>query len=227
MECYQHAGATAIATCVGCARPVCTECHETVAAYAMCSGCIASTSALLAGEPASGRQGTAAPTTDEPEDQTGLRPAALVLDPAAVTERGAAGADGSPKQSMHPGVGRRLVRGALWGPVHGQWWTVLTVVWSFMMGGGGMTVWEGVFYAFFYAFFGGLLGLIIALSNAFPQRGAIIGIVVGVLACLAEMALSHSAGALINLIFYFFTGRFIGAAIAWRVQQPLRRKTAV
>jgi hypothetical protein len=42
--------------------------------------------------------------------------------------------------------------------------------------------------------------------------------------CLLEALALHSFEGLLNVFFYYFTGRFVGAGITWRVQQPVRRK---
>jgi hypothetical protein len=68
---------------------------------------------------------------------------------------------------------------------------------------------------------GSITGLIIGGADVGPDVGAWIGVGAGLLLGLAEMALAGNARAAINLIFWFFTGRYIGASIAARVQQPV------
>jgi hypothetical protein len=119
---------------------------------------------------------------------------------------------------------RRIARGMGWGILHGQWWTLWTVLSMFLWGHGsfdGEMVAEIVLRAFIFGFFGSLTGLIIGAANASEGLGAHIGVGVGVLLCLMQAALFQSATLLINLIFYYFTGRYVGAGIAGRVQQPL------
>jgi hypothetical protein len=110
----------------------------------------------------------------------------------------------------------------LWGLIYGQWWTVLTIFWSFAWGHGSVGIWGIIFYAIFYGFFGCLAGLIIGAANLGIGAGTMVGVGVGILVCFIEMALSQNAGSLINIFFYFFTGRFVGSGITWRVQQPVK-----
>jgi hypothetical protein len=78
-----------------------------------------------------------------------------------------------------------------------------------------------------FGFFGSLTGILIGSANASESIGTGIGIGMGVLLCLLEVLFSRSAGGLVNLIFYFFTGRYVGRGITGRVQQPLPSKSRV
>jgi hypothetical protein len=76
----------------------------------------------------------------------------------------------------------------------------------------------------YYGFAGSVTGLIIGASNASLRTGVAIGVGAGLLLCLLEALAQQSFGGVLNIFFYFFTGRFVGAGITWRVQQPVRGK---
>jgi hypothetical protein len=82
---------------------------------------------------------------------------------------------------------------------------------------------ETVVYFFIYTFAGSMAGIVIGLMDADENRGAIVGVVIGLLMCGLEVLLSGSAFMLVNVFFYFFTGRFIGRGLASRVQAPVTR----
>ena len=220
MDCYRHPGTASTATCVACAQPICQECREDVAGHPICHSCVAAASARLSDappaipEPGSVEPATAPWLADAPAASGVYSPPASQLAPApheASKEFGAA-----------PGIARRVGRGVFWGIVYGQWWTLLNIFWSFAWGHGGVSFGVGLQMVIFYGFFGCLAGVIIGAANMPLGRGAIVGVSVGILVWLLEMALSGDTGGLINIFFYFFTGRFVGAGITWRVQQPVR-----
>jgi hypothetical protein len=223
MECYRHGGTESTATCVGCQRPICAECTEEVAGHPMCQPCVADAEARLSPQPAPWLAQAAPP----PGELTpALAPSGEVMLPGSTVATAATEvlADASAPAAMGtaPGILRRLGRGWFWGICYGQWWTLMTVASSLLWGHGLPGIGDILVMAFWYGFFGSLAGIVIGAANAFPARGAAIGVGAGIVVCLIEAALSHSAGELVNLVFYFFTGRFVGAGIAWRVQQPVR-----
>lgn len=122
-----------------------------------------------------------------------------------------------------PSVGLRLLRGWGWGLLYGQWWTLWTVVSAFV-GIGGRPTFDAAFffgmivYAFAYGFFGSLAGLIIGAANLEEDQAVYVGVGAGLLLLGLEFLMSRSPGTFINIVFYFFTGRFIGRGIAGRVQ---------
>lgn len=213
MDCYRHEGTASVATCVSCSQPVCEECREEVAGHAMCRPCVAAAEARIAppAAPVLGAQPTPAGE------------AALTIAPSAVATASEAPADDIAPllEGDPPGLLRRLGRGWLWGIWYAQWWNLMVVVWGFIWGQG----WPGtvgvVMLAFFYGFFGSLTGLIIGASNPSVGRGTTIGVCVGVLVCLLETFWAQDARQLINLVFFYFTGQFVGAGITMRVQQPV------
>jgi hypothetical protein len=132
------------------------------------------------------------------------------------------------KEFFRPGPGRRILRGMLWGVLYGQWWTALTIASAFMWGHASLDARLVVFaidLSFYYGIAGSLTGVVIGAVNASIGTGLAIGVGAGLLLCAREALLSHDPGSLINIVFYFFTGRFVGAGITWRVQQPVRRKS--
>src|ERR1051326_2642918 len=182
MDCYRHPGTDASATCVAGEQPICSECREEVAGHPMCRPCVAATQAHFSEQ----------------------QPAATA--PAVQIARALAA---STPQAVYnsPGLGRRILRGLLWGALYGQWWTVWTLFSMFFWGhmsfdGSGLVVVVG-FIAIVFGFFGSLTGLVIGAANAMPSTGMAIGIGAGVVLCLLEAAATHSAGMLMNLVFYF------------------------
>ena len=124
-----------------------------------------------------------------------------------------------------PSLGRRLLRGWLWGMLYGQWWTLWFVISSFLWRmdqatSPGMIV-VTIVYAIVNGFFGSLAGLVIGALNADETAGAGIGIGAGMLIMLLEVVVFRSAFQLVNIFFYFFTGRYVGSGIAGRVQRPV------
>lgn len=235
MDCYRHPGTAAAATCIACGQPVCPECRQEVAGHLMCQPCVSAAEARLAPPeapwlPSAGQ--AAAPAT---------APAGVLIMPAGAVAAGLAATPsagvfpqtpgGHVAQTMaadRPGAAQRIVRGLLWGMAYGQVWTVLTIfwdlVWGAARGGSGFGfgwVAGAVFITVVFAFFGSLTGLIIAASNATISTGAAVGIGAGLLLCLLEALATHNFGGMLNVFFYFFTGRFVGANIALRVQRPV------
>src|SRR5438874_2548144 len=99
MDCYRHPATGSTATCVACDQPICEECREEVAGHAMCKPCVAATQARLSQQEA-------------PAVAAGVTPTAgLGVVPGAETVYG-----------RPPSLGRRILRGMLWGIPYGQWW---------------------------------------------------------------------------------------------------------
>jgi hypothetical protein len=244
MDCYRHPGTAAAATCVACAQPICPECREEIAGHPMCRPCVADAQARLSqeGEPeaqgATAAEPLAPPAAASPETRVPAAPAIEPLVPASPAPAYAAAA-GIPLASpvskpalgfdgVPPGLVRRVLRGMGWGILYGQWWTVWTIISLFIWGDGSFSlrmVVEVVIMMVIFGFFGSITGLLIGAANASESTGTGIGVGMGVLLCLMEVLLSRSAGGLVNLIFYFFTGRYVGRGITGRVQQLLPSKS--
>src|SRR5438132_1091447 len=133
MECYRHSGVVSAAKCVACSQPICEECREDVAGHAMCRPCVVAAQARLSSEP-----GLAAPmdagAAAGPADEA--VPAAASSDAGAGSAASVQPASAQPaaaaKEFVRPGIGRRLVRGLLWGAIYGQWWTLFTIISPFI-----------------------------------------------------------------------------------------------
>jgi hypothetical protein len=120
------------------------------------------------------------------------------------------------------------LRGIGWGPLFGQWWTLWTAISMMIWGGGfkdgaGMFLLEIVIYAVIYGFFGSVTGVIIALINPDDEEkvGGIVGIAVGLAVCGLEVLITHDPAGLVNVVFYFITGRFVGTGLAGRIMAPV------
>lgn len=125
-----------------------------------------------------------------------------------------------------PGLGIRILRGVGWGALHAQWWTLLMVFWDSIYGriplGSGTAV-AAAGYGVFFALCGAVVGFIIALVDGDDEMGAKVGVGAGLLLLGVEYLQYRSPLILVNIFFWFFTGRFIGAAIGSRVQRPIIR----
>lgn len=135
-----------------------------------------------------------------------------------------------------PSSGTRILRGLGWGFLYGQWWTLWNIFWGIVWGsfstatshsniGGGslvlVIVITSLVFAIVFGFVGAVAGLIIGASDSTVETGAIIGVVAGLLLCGLEFLLSQSGATVINIFFWFFTGRFVGTSIARKVHQPV------
>jgi hypothetical protein len=211
MECYRHPETPAVSTCVSCGQPVCAGCGDAVAGHTVCLPCVEAAQARLAPEPAQ-----TLPDTGAAREPAAIGPVAATepAEPAAVVFYGKA-----------PGLFRRVVRGWMWGILYGQWWTAWTLLSAMLWGGlfSGRTsivplvIGMGVIYGFF----GSLTGLVIGLARPNENLGMNIGVGMGVAICLLEAALGGNPSTLINLVFFYFTGRFVGAGLTGRVMRPV------
>jgi hypothetical protein len=223
MDCYHHPGIGAAATCVACRQPICAECQEEIAGHPMCHACVAAAAARLAqpetrAEAEGVEQGAPiAPLPAALAPPTPISAAAVPLAPASPTPA-------LPFDGVPPGLVRRVLRGMGWGVLYGQWWTLWTLLSMFIWGHGSFSARIVIYLivmAVVFGFFGSVTGVIIGALNASENTGTGIGIGMGILLCVLEVLLARSAGGLVNLFFYFFTGRYVGRGITGRVQQPL------
>ena len=132
--------------------------------------------------------------------------------------------------ALAPSLGLRIGRGIGWGALYGQWWTLGVFIWDILRSSGGehplSAAWMGgltLLFALFFAFVGSVMGLIIGAMDAMPDTGAIVGVVIGLVMLGLEYLLTRSGMIFVNIFFWFFTGRFIGANIAARVQRPVQQ----
>jgi hypothetical protein len=231
MECYLHPGTSSTATCVSCARPICYYCREDVAGHPMCKPCVAAASARLADAGTLVPASDSTPSASPPNAPTSL-PSARWLAETETTAEAVSPAT-QPSESggkavrgyTAPGFVRRVGRGMGWGILYGQWWTLWSTLSLFMWGQGsfdGRIVSFILDRAILNALFGFLAGIIIGATGATMSVGTNIGIGTGIALGLLRMALSGNPLMLVNLFFYFVTGRFVGSGITWRVQQPVK-----
>lgn len=123
-----------------------------------------------------------------------------------------------------PSITQRVGRGAAWGLFYGQWWTLWSIASLFLWNIGGVNaniLQIGIIYFIGYGAAGCILGLIIGGSGVQPNKASMMGVAFGLLILGLEALHFRSATQLINIFFYFITGRYIGAKIAWRVHQPV------
>jgi hypothetical protein len=222
MDCFRHPGTAAAATCVACRQPICSECQEEIAGHPMCHACVAAAEARLA-------QPETPPAPESVEQAVSPGPVPLAsAEPAPIYSAAAVplapASRTLPFDGAPPGPVRRVLRGMGWGVLYGQWWTLWTLLSMFIWGHGSFSARIVIYLmvmAVVFGFFGSVTGVIIGALNASESTGTIIGVGMGILLCLLEVLLARSAGGLVNLIFYFFTGRYVGRGITGRVQQPL------
>ena len=129
---------------------------------------------------------------------------------------------------FEPPFGLRIARGAGWGIVYGQWWTLWVVFWAFVWGSTrpnpnyGLLMLAAVFLAVLFAFTGCVLGVLIGAVFPSDDMGGIFGMVAGFLLLILQVLITRSIlGVLVNAIFWFFSGRYVGTHIARKVEQPL------
>lgn len=131
---------------------------------------------------------------------------------------------------QEPSAGERMKRGLIWGAICTQLWTVWICFWRVLIGNAFSeamghkpdpveTVALILGIAGFFAFIGAIMGAIMAVIQAEESTGGAIGIVVGLMIVVAAIVLNQSGFA--GIIFWFFTGRFIGGQIAARVSRPM------
>lgn len=126
-----------------------------------------------------------------------------------------------------PPTGLRITRGLGWGALYGQWWTAWYMFWNVVWGATksdhvstlGIVI-VGVCAAVIFGVVGSLVGLIIGAANTNVKTGIIIGIVAGLLFCGLEILLGGGM-MVVNVIFWYFTGRYVGFSIARRVLRPV------
>jgi hypothetical protein len=70
---------------------------------------------------------------------------------------------------------------------------------------------------------GVVAGLIIAALKPSLTTGIAVGVVIGIGFCALEVLKFGGAEMYINIFFWFFTGRYIGANIAARVHRPIQQ----
>ncbi len=166
----------------------------------------------------------------QPVSAMGQAPLSGPVYPAAAQPQGMNYQQTARPQVVHvaPNPGTRLLRGLGWGALYGQVWTgwnlFWAAVWNFKdFGIGGMLFLLCVFLVAFTI--GGMIaGLIISALPPTIQSGVIVGVVLGLVFFGLEILFEGGVGSsYINIFFWFFTGRFVGANIAARVHRPIQQ----
>jgi len=126
-----------------------------------------------------------------------------------------------------PGLGLRLLRGAGWGLLYAQSWTVFSLFGAIMISLLTTKV-EHAVIAFlvlctisllFHSAMGLLTGIVSALLNADDDGGGWVGMCVGFLILLVGLRAGFLA--MWAVVFYIFMGRWIGRSVAARIQKPV------
>lgn len=127
--------------------------------------------------------------------------------------------------SREPTTGERILRGLGWGALCAQWWTLLVFIWQILIYGllpgkldAVTAVVMTILFVIVFGFVGSLAGLIIAAINGDENTGAVVGVVFGLLFLGLEFLMTRNPRILINALFWFFSGRYVGASIGKKVQ---------
>jgi hypothetical protein len=135
-----------------------------------------------------------------------------------------------PSTEEAPGLGLRVLRGFLWGMVFGQYWTLWSSISLFLWRAGSLGRSGGMgilliflIYVAIYSMVGAVTGIIIGLANLAPDKGSMVGVGGGMVAMGLRALLFQNPFQFINVFFFFFTGRYVGAGIAAKVQAPVVR----
>jgi tetratricopeptide (TPR) repeat protein len=126
-----------------------------------------------------------------------------------------------------PSTGTRLLRGLGYGALIGQYWTAWNlfwyVVWNFKdaMNAGLVLVALGCIVIFGFA--GAILGLVCALTPPNLKIGMGVGVAFGLgFMALEVLLLKGGSSSLINVFFWFYTGRYVGVKTAIAVHRPVK-----
>lgn len=122
------------------------------------------------------------------------------------------------------GLGLRLLWGAGWGFIYGQWWTATKLL--HMVLGGLLeqkslpeVILSILVAALLFGCAGAVTGLIIGAISPDPKVGAGIGIAVGLGLMVFQIAYIHSTQ--YSFLFYMLSGRYLGTRTALRVRGPV------
>ena len=174
-----------------------------------------------------GYNATPAPEVTEPGLASGGLPMPAYATPQPIAPQGMQyNASANRRTEIIPTTAQRIGRGLGWGALYGQWWTLWIVFWSVVLGAitsnqGFMLFMlaAGLIAGIGFAFVGSIVGLIIGATNSEEDQGAIIGVVAGLLLFGIERLLSAKGLGLSGIIFWFFSGRYVGRNIAAKVQK--------
>jgi len=131
------------------------------------------------------------------------------------------------KRQAEPPLGTRLGRGALWGILYAQWWTLWVVFWDIIIASrrGNLNptleIIGTILFAFVFGFVGFVLGLIIGAANPPIPTGQMYGVVAGLTNFGLLFLVSHGKVNFVGIFFWFFAGQYVGALITRKVRQPV------
>jgi len=124
-----------------------------------------------------------------------------------------------------PGIGLRLLRGFGWGILYGQYWTLWRLISSVLFGRASFSsefLARTLLDLALFGIVGSIVGLIIGAANLDEDQGVYVGVGAGILILGLTLLASQNPFMLINVFFYYFTGRYVGSGVAGRVQRPTR-----
>ncbi len=112
----------------------------------------------------------------------------------------------------------RAMKGLAWGAGYGQYWTLWSLVWMGVYNGSHIKVIDyiaiGIIYGVACGVVGSLVGLVVFLKRLRYSASVMAGLLGGLVLMAFEFALNKDdPKMLINVIFWAFTGRFIGGLI--------------
>ncbi len=118
----------------------------------------------------------------------------------------------------------RVVKGMGWGAAYGQYWTIWSVLWlAIDLGGHADTtglVALSILYAIACSIVGGLVGIFVFVKRGNRVLGQTAGVIGGMVLLGLEFLLYHDdPKIMVNIIFWYFTGRFVGRMIGNRSQR--------
>lgn len=129
-----------------------------------------------------------------------------------------------------PSTGEKFMRGAMWGALYCQMWSLWTIGLSIALPLMATTKSEGftalaailisLIIMVIFAVIGAILGLIIAAINGDESSGSMVGITTAVLLIAANFFLFRGQ-ILVGIFFWFVSGRFIGTSVGKKIQERI------
>jgi hypothetical protein len=124
----------------------------------------------------------------------------------------------TPATVVPSSVSARALKGLGWGAAYGQYWTIWSVVWLAIDSGGHASTMDlvaiSILYAIACSIVGGLVGLVVFTKRGNRVLGQTAGVVGGmVLLGLEFLLYRDDPKILVNIIFWYLTGRFVGRMI--------------
>lgn len=128
-----------------------------------------------------------------------------------------------PAYTKKASLASRFFLGIGWGAAYGQYWTLWTVAWFLIFNIASSSladlVYNCVVYVVGCTVMGSIVGLIVFLMRGNRQTGVIAGVAGGILLLIAESLFFHSSMLIINVFFWYFTGRLVGYRIGLKSER--------